>query len=262
MREFRIVEANLRAAMRFFGEATGTGEVRQLDGSQVIYSGLNYGVFNIGMLNEPLPAAPSQLERRLAECARYFQKRTQRWSFWLCEDFVPAQRRREARWAFSALGLRQISQAPGLIAPRLSPPDRNLPEIECVPVDSRAAREAFGAITMVSFDIPMSVARDVYYPEPAWQGSYRGFLGTVNGRPVSIIAIVCAAEVLGIYSFATLPEERRRGYGEALLRAAVAYEQRRTGVERLVLQSTEAGQPLYKRLGFREVASFSVYLTQ
>jgi ribosomal protein S18 acetylase RimI-like enzyme len=52
------------------------------------------------------------------------------------------------------------------------------------------------------------------------------------------------------------------GYGEALLRAAIALEQERTGIRRLVLQSTEAGYSLYRRLGFREVARFSVYLTK
>ena len=31
MQEFLIVDDNLRAAMRFFGDATGTGEVRALD---------------------------------------------------------------------------------------------------------------------------------------------------------------------------------------------------------------------------------------
>jgi ribosomal protein S18 acetylase RimI-like enzyme len=33
-------------------------------------------------------------------------------------------------------------------------------------------------------------------------------------------------------------------------------------VERIVLQSTEAGYSLYKRMGFREVTRFSVYLTK
>jgi ribosomal protein S18 acetylase RimI-like enzyme len=52
------------------------------------------------------------------------------------------------------------------------------------------------------------------------------------------------------------------GYGEALLRAAVAAEQQRTGIRRVVLQSTDAGYSLYRRLGFSEVAKFSVYLTK
>jgi ribosomal protein S18 acetylase RimI-like enzyme len=52
------------------------------------------------------------------------------------------------------------------------------------------------------------------------------------------------------------------GYGEALLRAAVALEQERTGIRRIVLQSTDAGYSLYRRLGFNDVAKFSVYLTR
>jgi len=50
MQEFHAVEANLRTAMRFFGEATGTGEIQHLDGAVGIYSGLDYGVFNIALL--------------------------------------------------------------------------------------------------------------------------------------------------------------------------------------------------------------------
>jgi ribosomal protein S18 acetylase RimI-like enzyme len=102
----------------------------------------------------------------------------------------------------------------------------------------------------------------VYEPERAWFGDYRGFVGFVGGRPVAIIAIVATPDALGVYSLSTLPECRRSGFGEALLRAAVASEQARTGITRIVLQSTDAGYSLYRRLGFNEVAKFSVYLTR
>jgi ribosomal protein S18 acetylase RimI-like enzyme len=74
-----------------------------------------------------------------------------------------------------------------------------------------------------------------------------------------MVALVRAEGALGIYSLGTLPDYRRRGYGEALLRTVLA--ERREG-ELLVLESTEAGYPLYRRLGFREAAKFSVYLTK
>lgn len=260
--EFQIVEANLRSAMSFFGEATGTGEVRDLGGAAGIYSGLDYGVFNIAMLDGPVRAEAGEMEQRLALCRNFFEPRTKHWSFWLCEEFLPVRRLRAARQVLASQSLRLISQAPGMLAEDLRPPLRPLPEIECLPVRDQAAREAFGGLTAVSFDIPMHVAREVYYPESAWQGSYRGYVGKVNGRAVSIVAIVAAEGSLGIYSLATLPEDRRHGYGEALLRAAVAEEQRRTGIQRMILQSTEAGHELYVRMGFRPVANFSVYLTK
>ncbi len=260
MPQFQLVDANLRAAMRFFGEATGAGEVRELGGTVAIFSGLNYGVFNIGMLDSPL--ANDALEDRLSQCARYFERHSVRWSFWLCEELLPHQQLRQARWAFSALGLRQISNAPGMLAAGLTEPVRELPALDCVPVTDARTRRAFASITATCFDIPMAVAKDVYESEQAWNGAYRGFLGMRNGEPVSIVALVAAGGALGVYSLATLPGEQRRGYGEALLRAAIAHEQQRTGLDCLVLQSTEAGHSLYRKLGFREVAKFSVYLTK
>jgi ribosomal protein S18 acetylase RimI-like enzyme len=262
MRDSQIVDVNLRAAMRFFGEATGTGDIRSLDGAVAIYSGLDYGVFNIALLDGDPPEGIGGFTERLAQCARYFAPRTMRWSFWLCEDSLDAPTRRKARDLLTDRDLRPISQAPGMLAETLASPRRLLPKIECLPVTDRTTRQAFGALTAVSFDIPMGIAKTVYEPERAWFGDYRGFVGFAGGKPVAIVAIVATADTLGVYSLSTLPEYRRQGYGEAMLRAAVTSEQARTGIQRVVLQSTDAGYSLYRRLGFKDVAKFSVYLTR
>jgi ribosomal protein S18 acetylase RimI-like enzyme len=262
MRDFQIVDANLRAAMRFFGDATGAGEIRSLDGALAIYSGLDYGVFNIALLEGDPPEGIGGFTERLAGCGRYFAPRTMRWSFWLCEDWLDFSTRRRARSLLVDLDLRPISQAPGMLADALAPPTRSLPKIECVPVADRSTRQVFGALTAMSFDIPMGIAKAIYEPERAWLGDYRGFVGFAGGKPVAIIAIVVTPDALGVYSLSTIPDCRRMGYGEALLRAAVALEKERTGIRRIVLQSTDAGYSLYRRLGFKEVAKFSVYLTR
>jgi ribosomal protein S18 acetylase RimI-like enzyme len=262
MLDFQIVNTNLRSAMRFFGAATGSGEIHPMDGALAIYSGLDYGVFNIALLESDSPEDIHGLTARLAQCARYYAPRTQRWSFWLCENALDEFTRRRARALLMDHDLRPISQAPGMLAETLAPPVRRLPKIECHRVADRATRQTFCALTAVSFDIPMTIAKAVYEPERAWCGDYRGFVGTAGGKPVAIVAIVATRDALGVYSLSTLPESRRMGYGEALLRAAVAAEQARTGIQRVVLQSTDAGYSLYRRLGFRDVAKFSVYLTK
>jgi ribosomal protein S18 acetylase RimI-like enzyme len=55
---------------------------------------------------------------------------------------------------------------------------------------------------------------------------------------------------------------RRKGYGEALMRAALDVVRQRTGHDTTILQSTEAGYSLYRRMGFRDVTRFTVYLTK
>ncbi len=260
MSEYQIIEENLRHAMRFFGEASGSGEVRALDGSVAMFSGLDYGVFNIALLTRP--AADGELESRLTDLARFFRERTMRWSFWLCEDLLDAAARKREKHTFSTFGMRAISQPPGMLAPMLLPPLRPLPEIECRPVRDAALRSVFAEITAVAFDIPFTVAHTVYSREEAWNGDYQGFVGLVDGRAVAIVAIVPAGGAIGVYSLATMPSLRRQGYGEAMLRAAAAEVQRRTGLTQLVLQSTDAGYAMYRRMGFRDATKFTVYLTR
>ena len=254
MREFEPVEKNLRVAMRFFGEATGSGEIQRLTGATAIYSGLDYGVFNIAMLDGPA----AKLEPPLAECARYYMPRTARWSFWLCEDLLDSRTRRHARQIFAEYGQRPILHPPGMLAERLAPPAHALPALECRPVTDAAMRSAFAEITTVTFEIPPGIARAVYESELGWRGDYRGFVGLAGGRPVAIAAIVESAGAWGVYSVGTLPEFRRRGYGEALMRAALATCGGEAGP--VILQSTQAGYDLYRRMGLRDAARFTVYL--
>jgi ribosomal protein S18 acetylase RimI-like enzyme len=271
MSDFLTVDENLRTAMRFFGGATGSGDVTSLPGTLAIFSGLDYGVFNIALLEERVTEtagrnadglATGGLEARLIAAARFFQQRTLRWSFWLCEDMLDAQARRRARQTLVDFGLRAISHPPGMLARNLLPPIRPLPRIECRPVSDASTRQAFAEITSITFEIPPVVTHAVYTPERAWKGAYQGFVGLVDGRPIAIVAIVAAGGALGVYSLGTLPLYRRHGYGEALLRAAVSDVYRKTGIECLVLQSTDAGYELYRRLGLRDATRYGVFLTR
>jgi ribosomal protein S18 acetylase RimI-like enzyme len=257
---YKIVEDNLRVAMRFFGQATGEGEIRAADGIEMVYSGLDYGVFNIALLAAPV-ISERDLTTILVTAGRFYHERKSRWSFWICEDLLDSAARRHSREIFSESGMRAISHAPGMLTPALAPPSRTLPEIECLAVSDAELRAAFAGLTVSCFEIPPPIARAVYEPEAAWQGEYRGYVGMVNGSAVSIVALVRAGGAIGVYSLGTIPAQRHKGYGEALLRAALAMEHNFPD-EPLVLESTEAGYRLYRRLGFRDVTNFTVYLTR
>jgi len=262
---FQLVDHNLRVAMRFFGEATGGGIVREAEGLEIVYSGLDYGVFNMALLARPV-VSERDLAAILATAGGFYHDRRSRWSFWLCEDLLDPGARRYSREIFNDAGMRSISHAPGMLAPALLPPARLLPEIECRAVADPESRAAFGGLTVSCFEIPLTVARAVYEPESAWLGAYRGYVGLVKGAAVSIVALVRAGGALGVYSLGTVPTHRHKGYGEALLRAAIIQERTALGTnaseEPLVLESTEAGYRLYRRLGFRDVTNFTVYLTR
>lgn len=78
------------------------------------------------------------------------------------------------------------------------------------------------------------------------------FIGIVDGRVVGTSLVVALDGSAGIYLVSTLPEFRRRGIGEALTAEAVRCGVA-AGCDMAYLQASEAGYPVYQRMGFRSV---------
>jgi len=125
--EIRAVAENLISALRFFGYARGTGEIRDLPGLSLITCGLNYAAFNAALLSKPIESDARELSQLIEVSAGQFGARNLRWTCWICEDFLGKPLRREAGQIFSRHGLRPLTEAPGMYAERLRPPQRRRP---------------------------------------------------------------------------------------------------------------------------------------
>src|SRR5690242_19680146 len=118
------VAENLLRALRFFGQARNTAEIRDLPGLTLIYCGLNYAAFNASLLAQPLEAEPRALDRIIDASAKEFDARNVRWTCWVCDDFLAPPLRRETGRIFARHGLRHLTEAPGMYAERLLPERR------------------------------------------------------------------------------------------------------------------------------------------
>ncbi len=65
-------------------------------------------------------------------------------------------------------------------------------------------------------------------------------------------------EVAGVYAVGTLRDARRRGVGTAATWAAVAAS-RAWGCDKVVLQASEMGFPMYVDMGFRTVVRYAIF---
>jgi GNAT superfamily N-acetyltransferase len=89
-------------------------------------------------------------------------------------------------------------------------------------------------------------------------GTYRRFLGRVDGRGVATSAVMLTNEVAGLYVVGVDPLFRKHGYGTAMSVTALAAA-RSTGATVATLQARSMAQPVYERLGFVTVSRYRLF---
>jgi len=261
--EAAVLSDNLQEAMRFFGTARRGGEVRRLFAVTLISSGVDYSVFNAAVLGSAVRGRSiDSLAVELKQSAEFYRRRALPWSFWACEDLIEEREWGRVRETLEECNLRHLTTAPGMYAENLAPVSRRLPEVTLRRVADADTRAAFAHITSMAFEIPFEICRAVYAEERGWRGSYEGWVGYNDKTPVATTALVVRGGAIGVYSVATLPGFQRRGYAEAVMRAAVGQASEETGIARTVLQSTAAGASLYRALGYRPVTRFQVFASR
>ncbi len=90
------------------------------------------------------------------------------------------------------------------------------------------------------------------------QENVRYYLASRDGQPVASALLFLGGGAAGIYNVATVPNARRQGIGAAVTVAALRAA-RDLGHTLGVLQSSQMGENVYRRLGFQEYCRFPLY---
>jgi ribosomal protein S18 acetylase RimI-like enzyme len=252
------MESNLREMLAVFARAKAAGDVRALPGIAVCSSGLEFAMFNGAILTAPVGSV-AELEERIQTAAAYYAARALPWSIWVCREWLAGPVRSKVTETCHRQGMRLVVELPGMEAASLEAPLRPAPELEFQRVDDARTRSDFNSIMTVAFGIPYSLARQIYESKKTWLGGFTGWVAYREGVAVATAATLVAGGAIGVYSVGTLPQYRRKGYGEAVMRRALDEARTESGLERSVLQSSAEGLHLYQRMGYRSVARYAVF---
>ncbi|MGZ4359800.1 MAG: GNAT family N-acetyltransferase [Gaiellaceae bacterium] len=155
------------------------------------------------------------------------------------------------------LGLSSEESLPGMVA---SADDLRVPAspgLEITRVADAAGLGEVQAVAEAGFEVSSGLFATFYTPAVAAARGLSIYVARVDGEPVSTAISLLLREALGIFNVGTPPEHRRRGYGAAVTARAVR-EGVEAGASFAWLQSSQPGESVYRRIGFRQVETYTL----
>lgn len=216
------------------------------------YTFLSFPTFPVRDLNGMWvdgDAAAADIERARAEA----QELGTPFNIMVREGRSPAVER-----AAVELGFQPTVRIPGMAVTSAELQQPDVPDVELLRVETADGLAEALAVGAAGFGIPAELVASVYALEVAELEGLAYYLARADGRDVATAIGYTVGDGVAIFSVATPPEHRGKGYGGAVTAQAVR-DGFDSGAAFAVLQSSSMGEPVYKRLGFREVDRYVLY---
>jgi GNAT superfamily N-acetyltransferase len=148
-----------------------------------------------------------------------------------------------------AAGLEETGGLPLQVLNPITPEPPGSPLLEVVFATEDTHLQTHRDLVAAGFDMPLDVAQRLYGDGCLDDPDLAIVIGRVDSVPVATAMLVRSDGTAGVYNVATMPGSRGKGYGAAVTWAVVA-EGARRGCTHAVLQASESGYPVYRRMGF------------
>jgi ribosomal protein S18 acetylase RimI-like enzyme len=135
------------------------------------------------------------------------------------------------------------------------------PDLKIVPVDDEGTLKEWIHVASVGFRIGEKFEMVWYdfFVGTVLDMRFQTYLALSDGKPVGTSQLFLSEGVAGIYNVTCIPEARGQGIGSAVTLAPLL-EARQMGYQIGVLQASQKGYNVYRRLGFQDFGKLSIYL--
>lgn len=242
-------------AWRLMCEAAPGHEIRSSDGLYLAFSGCAVPFFNIAL---PTGSGISEDDLRLlAERAVAFASdKPVPWLFVTTgERLAPGV---DQVAVLESCGLAPIMGMTGMLAAHVAP--AQIPDgLSLSLASTDHACEAAIAVNSLAYAMDLSAANPVVGRRAFWD-QHHLVTGAVGGTVVSTAAVMMVDGYRYVALVATDPGFQRRGFGDATMRRALDEAAAAHGPAATVLHATDAGRPVYERMGYLPISSHTVYM--
>lgn len=230
--------------------------VARADGIDYIFSGLPIAFFNVAVLTQRSISASAL--RASGHAAREWAAETPvPWFFVVTHDQIDPGV--DVTSVLGECGLGAALPLTGMFASHVPPVASAPAGLEIKVPDADADCAALIDINSAAYEMDLDAAKAVLGKQAFWN-DHVAVLGSVDGAPASGAAVLMVDGCRYVALVATAPAHRRRGYAEAVMRRALDVAASAHGECPTVLHATEAGRPIYARMGYTPISTHTLYM--
>jgi GNAT superfamily N-acetyltransferase len=229
---------------------------RSADGVEYIFSGLPIAFFNVAIVT-----ARGVTAEALADAGRrataWAATQQVPWMFVVTHDTL--EDGVDATQTLDAAGLAPMMPLTGMLATEVSPPG-SLPgglQVE-IPQDDDRCAEVLN-VNALAYGMDLEAGQSLMGKRAFWT-SHVPVIGSIDGKAICSTAVMMVDGYRYVALVATDPAHQRRGYADAVMRHALKVANDVHGPHPTVLHATEAGRPVYERMGYEAIARHTVFL--
>ncbi len=242
------VDTNHWQAWRLMTEACG-GDV--LDGGDLIAvaTGAPVAMLNVAFVLRSL----AEPERALQEAVKFFDERDLPFVLRVREGVDP-----RAEQVAEDMGMPYSDTVPGMALFPIPETPRPVEGLAIETVRDERTLALFNKVMSEGFGMPLEIATRLLTAAILQQPSAELYLGYWDGEPVATATLIVTGSTAGVYNVVTVEAYRRRGIGEAMTWHCIS-RGRQSACSLAALQTSQMGQSVYERMGFRMVAPYRTY---
>jgi Acetyltransferase (GNAT) domain len=214
--------------------------------------------WNTLVLTDPCVDA-KELASQLGNAASYMRRKRFSGLIWVCDEYLDDGAKASSPAILAQCGLEFALGARGMAGDFLPVAEPTHSSLRFARVTADAALQAYADINSEAYGLALEAGRAGLNGSALWKDTMHAYLAYENDIPVSAAATVGNDGCLFLALVATLPGKQRKGYAEATVRKALYEGYKATGLNRTVLHASDAGFPVYERMGYRAVANIKLY---
>lgn len=226
------------------------------DGVEFTFSGVPVGFFNIALLTDD-DISDAALARHALAASAWSADKGVPWLLVVTRETLAEGV--DASAVLDTCGFAPIMPLTGMVARQIVPPTRPGAPLELTVPDTQSTLGALLDLNAAAYDMDLSAGKAIL-AQPEFWTAHVPALGLADAQPASCAAVFMVDGLRYVAMVATDPVQQRRGYAEATMRHALDVARDRYGDVPSVLHATEAGRPIYERMGYERIASHTVFM--